>query len=154
MRDRAPSPGTPGRVGAGVFLRPRCEKPPRTLPGGPASPQPWKTSPSSRTPCTSRSTRICSTSLQRETLLQKLRPPSRLGRRRIRRPAFTLIEAVAALFLMGVALPVIMSSVSVSTRASGMARRQAEAGELAESKLNELVSTGLSQSTLQGDFGA
>ena len=39
------------------------------------------------------------------------------------------------------------------TRAGGIARRRAEAGALAESKLNELIATGEWQSNLQGDFG-
>ncbi|HWE04598.1 MAG TPA: type II secretion system protein [Tepidisphaeraceae bacterium] len=74
-------------------------------------------------------------------------------RRAPRAAAFTLIEVVATLLLISIAMPVIMSGISLSTRAGGIARRRAEAGALAESKLNELVSTGLWQSTLQGDFG-
>jgi len=75
------------------------------------------------------------------------------SRRRHDRSAFTLIEVIATLLLLSIALPVIMSGISLSTRAGSVARRRAEAGGLAESKLNELVATGEWQSMLQGDFG-
>jgi len=76
-----------------------------------------------------------------------------LARRSSRRRGFTLIEVVATLLLISIVLPVIMSGISLCTRAGGIARRRAEAGALAESKLNELMATGEWQSNLQGDFG-
>jgi prepilin-type N-terminal cleavage/methylation domain-containing protein len=76
------------------------------------------------------------------------------GSRRARtRRGFTLIEVVFTLLLISIALPVVMNGISISTRAGAFAKRRSEAGALAQSKLNELVSTGLWQSTLEGDFG-
>ena len=62
------------------------------------------------------------------------RPP---GTRR----GFTLVEALAALLLVAIVLPVVMRGVSVAARAASSARRNTEAASLAQSKLNELVAT-------------
>ena len=67
---------------------------------------------------------------------------------------FTLIEVLATLLLLSIALPVIMKGVALSTSAASVAHRRTDAGALADSKLNELIATGdWENSTLQGDFG-
>ena len=66
--------------------------------------------------------------------LPGVRPP------RTRR-GFTLVEALAALLLVAIVLPVVMRGVSVAARAASSARRNTEAASLAQSKLNELVAT-------------
>jgi general secretion pathway protein I len=66
---------------------------------------------------------------------------------------FTLVEVLAALLLMSIALPAIMHAVSVASHAADSARHRTEASLLASSKLNELVSTGQYQSQTSGDFG-
>lgn len=73
--------------------------------------------------------------------------------RRSRARAFTLVEVLATLMLIAIALPVIMRGVSVASRAASSARRRNEACALAESKLNELIATNLWQTSgMQGDF--
>ena len=74
---------------------------------------------------------------------------------RSRRRGFTLPEVLATLVITGIILPVAMRGLSVTLRASAAARQQLEAGELAQSKLNELLVT-RDQTTFQssGDFGA
>ena len=62
-------------------------------------------------------------------------------RRRRRRSGFTLVEALAALLLVAIVLPVVMRGVSVAARAASSARRNTEAASLAQSKLNEIVAT-------------
>ena len=57
------------------------------------------------------------------------------------RRGFTLVEALAALLLIAIVLPVVMRGVSVAARAASSARRNTEAASLAQSKLNELVAT-------------
>jgi prepilin-type N-terminal cleavage/methylation domain-containing protein len=54
---------------------------------------------------------------------------------------FTLVEALAALLLIAIVLPVVMRGVSVAARAASSARRNTEAASLAQSKLNELLAT-------------
>jgi prepilin-type N-terminal cleavage/methylation domain-containing protein len=54
---------------------------------------------------------------------------------------FTLIEALFALAMLAVLLPVVMEGISVAISLSSQARRQAEAASLARSKLDELVAT-------------
>jgi general secretion pathway protein I len=67
---------------------------------------------------------------------------------------FTLIEVLATLLLMTIALPVIMHGISLATSAGSLAKRRTEAASLTNSKLNELVATGQWQSgQLSGDFG-
>jgi prepilin-type N-terminal cleavage/methylation domain-containing protein len=75
--------------------------------------------------------------------------PPRLSRARSKKPGFTLIEVLATLLLLSIVLPVIMMGFSISSQAVTMARHRSEAGALAESKLNELVATGLWQSGAQ-----
>ncbi len=78
--------------------------------------------------------------------------PSNFARRR--RRGFTLIEVLAALMLLAIALPVVMQGITLASSAGSLAKRRTEAGGLAESKLNELVATNAWQSnSLSGDFG-
>lgn len=67
---------------------------------------------------------------------------------------FTLIEALAAMALIAVVLPVVMQGISVAIGLSSHARHQAEAATLAKMKLDELIATQqLDGSAPQGDFG-
>lgn len=56
--------------------------------------------------------------------------------------AFTLVEVLATLVLLGIVVPVAMRGVSLALAAATTARRTAEAATLAESKLNELIADG------------
>jgi prepilin-type N-terminal cleavage/methylation domain-containing protein len=62
-----------------------------------------------------------------------------VGPSRRRRRGFTLIEALAALLLVAIVLPVVMRGVSVGTTSASHSRRRTEAASLAQSKLAELV---------------
>ena len=74
--------------------------------------------------------------------------------RRLRR-AFTLVEVLATLVLLGIVLPVAMRGVSVALAAASTARHTAEATSLAEAKLNQMiVENDWSGSGASGDFGA
>jgi prepilin-type N-terminal cleavage/methylation domain-containing protein len=57
------------------------------------------------------------------------------------RRGFTLIEALAALLLVAIVLPVVMRGISTASRAASTARRNTEAASLAQSKLDELIAT-------------
>lgn len=66
--------------------------------------------------------------------------------------AFTLVEVLAAMVLLGIVLPIAMRGVSVALSAAQTARHTSLAASLAESKLNELVALGeITNGT--GDFG-
>ena len=66
---------------------------------------------------------------------------------------FTLVEVVAALVLVAIALPVIMRGISVATSASSISKQRTQAATLASLKLHELVGTGQWQNGNQsGDF--
>lgn len=70
-----------------------------------------------------------------------------------RRFAFTLVEVLAAMVLIGIALPVTMRVVTVTTRTAAHARHLTEAGQLAELKLGELrLLTGTSSYNGSGEF--
>ena len=70
------------------------------------------------------------------------------------RAAFTLVEVLAALMLAAIVLPIAIRGISLATSAAGEAKRQIEAGSLAEAKLAELIATGEWQSSdLSGDCG-
>ena len=72
-----------------------------------------------------------------------------------RRPAFTLVEVLATLVLIGIIIPVAMRGISVAMSTATTARRTSEAASLAQAKLNELVATGEWQfGAASGDFGA
>lgn len=67
--------------------------------------------------------------------------------------AFTLIEVLASLALIAVVLPVVMQGFTIATSLAGSAKDRTEAAALADSKLNELVATGVwNQGVLAGDF--
>ena len=71
----------------------------------------------------------------------------------VARRGFTLYEVLAALLLMAVVMPVVMSGVSLATRTSSIARHRDEAAGLAQAKLSELIATGQWQNgNLSGDF--
>ncbi len=54
---------------------------------------------------------------------------------------FTLIEALAAMLLVAIVLPVVMRGISMATRAGSSAKLQTQAASLAQSKLAELIAT-------------
>ena len=69
------------------------------------------------------------------------------------RRAFTLVEVLATLVLLGIILPIAMRGVSMAMAAASNAKRTAEATVLAEAKLNELVADGKwASGALSGDF--
>lgn len=63
-------------------------------------------------------------------------------RRRAFRSGFTLMEALIAIAILAVVLPVALAGVSAAGRAAGAAHRQQMALLLAQNKLNALVATG------------
>jgi len=68
--------------------------------------------------------------------------------------AFTLVEVLAALVLLGIVVPVCMRGISVALSAAETAKHMSQAASLGEAKLNEMVSTNdwtLAGTT--GDFG-
>jgi prepilin-type N-terminal cleavage/methylation domain-containing protein len=77
------------------------------------------------------------------------------GRRRPRsRAAFTLVEVLATLALIGIVIPVSMRGVTLALNAASHAKHQAAAATLAESKLSEMVAQGdWSFGAGSGDFG-
>ena len=77
------------------------------------------------------------------------------GRGRQARRAFTLIEVLAALLLIGIVLPAIMKGIAASSSAASSARHRNEASGLVESKLGEIVATNQWQDNtdFSGDFG-
>jgi prepilin-type N-terminal cleavage/methylation domain-containing protein len=76
--------------------------------------------------------------------------PSSLTRGR----GFTLVEVLATMTLMGIALPVLMNGISVASHCADVARHRSEAAALAESQLTEIVATGNWQpgASASGDF--
>ncbi len=72
-----------------------------------------------------------------------------------RRGGFTLVEVLAALTVVLIALPVAMEAISLTNATSTRARRQLEAANLAASKLAELVATNAWQNgNGSGDFSS
>jgi hypothetical protein len=72
----------------------------------------------------------------------------------MRKAGFTIIEVLATLVFAGVILPVVVDGVMVSMATSVHARQQAEAAQLAQTKLAELIATGeIDESEMEGDFG-
>jgi prepilin-type N-terminal cleavage/methylation domain-containing protein len=70
------------------------------------------------------------------------------------RRAFTLIEVLATMVMLGIVLPVAMRGVSIALATASSARHRAEAAELGSAKLDELVATGEWSATApSGDFG-
>ena len=77
------------------------------------------------------------------------------GRRRraAGRRGFTLVEVLATLMLMTIALPVILQTISIATSAASLSKRRVEASLLCQSKVDELIATGQWQNgQLSGDF--
>jgi prepilin-type N-terminal cleavage/methylation domain-containing protein len=70
-----------------------------------------------------------------------------------RRGGFTLVEVLASLTVVLIALPVAMEAITLSNSVATRARRQLEAANLAASKLAELVATNQWQNgNSSGDF--
>ena len=66
---------------------------------------------------------------------------------------FTLVEALAALVLVGIVLPVAMRGMSLALSMGSDTVRRTKAVLLAQSKMEELVATGAwEDSALEGDF--
>lgn len=66
--------------------------------------------------------------------------------------AFTLVEVLAVLLLMGLVLPVVLRGASLALSASSHARRVAEATSLADQRLEEIILSG-NLSAGSGRFG-
>jgi prepilin-type N-terminal cleavage/methylation domain-containing protein len=80
---------------------------------------------------------------------------NRVGRRRQphRARGFTLIEILATLLLLGIVMPVAMRGISIALASADHARHVSEAAALAETKLNDLLTQGVSSASgLTGDF--
>ena len=75
---------------------------------------------------------------------------------RVPHSAFTLVEVLAALLFLAIAVPAIVGALSVASRTSEVAERSSIAGGLAENKLNEMLVDNAWQSAAQsnGDCGA
>jgi prepilin-type N-terminal cleavage/methylation domain-containing protein len=75
-------------------------------------------------------------------------------RPRAHRAAFTLVEVLATLALIGIVIPVSMRGVSLALQAASHAKHQAAGATLAESKVSEMVAQGdWSFGAGSGDFG-
>jgi prepilin-type N-terminal cleavage/methylation domain-containing protein len=69
--------------------------------------------------------------------------------------AFTLVEVLATLVLIGIVIPVALKGVSVAVNSASHAKHQAEAATLGEGKLSEMIAQGdWSMGAGSGDFGA
>jgi len=69
-----------------------------------------------------------------------------------RRPAFTLVEVLATLVLLGIVLPVAMKGVSTALAMSSRAKHTAEAAALAQTKLNQFIIDPANNAATSGDF--
>ncbi len=68
--------------------------------------------------------------------------------------SFTIVEVLATLVLAGIVLPVAVDGVLVSMAASVHARQQAEAAQLAQTRMAEILAAGdIGESEMEGDFG-
>ncbi len=77
------------------------------------------------------------------------------SRRRLpmRRAGFTLIEVLVTMLLLGIILPVTMRGISLALAASTHAQRMTLASSLADEKLNDLITQGITNTgTGAGDF--
>jgi general secretion pathway protein I len=54
---------------------------------------------------------------------------------------FTLVEALAAVAIIGIVMPVALYGISLATQAAGLAQQRSEASEIAANKLNEIIVT-------------
>jgi prepilin-type N-terminal cleavage/methylation domain-containing protein len=79
--------------------------------------------------------------------------PLPTNRCRRARSGFTLIEVLATVRLMAIALPAIMNGITLATGAGAAADKRAQGAGLAEEKLNEVLAGQLWESgQLAGDF--
>jgi prepilin-type N-terminal cleavage/methylation domain-containing protein len=69
------------------------------------------------------------------------------------RRAFTLVEVLAAITVMGIVLPPLMYGISLSSGLALTTKQRTIATTLADEKLNELLTTGDWQTPGGGDFG-
>jgi general secretion pathway protein I len=70
-----------------------------------------------------------------------------------RTAGFTLIEVLAAMLLIAIALPAIMRGISMAGSAATISRQRTEAAGLAEAQLNQMIADETWQSgVLAGDF--
>ena len=78
------------------------------------------------------------------------------GRRWKHAGGFTFVEILAALMFLAVVVPAIVTALTLSNKASEVTERSAAAGELAENKLNEMLTADAWQTggTMAGDGGA
>jgi prepilin-type N-terminal cleavage/methylation domain-containing protein len=67
---------------------------------------------------------------------------------------FTLIEVLAAILLIGIVVPVAMHGISGALGAADTAHHTAEAAELGEQQLNQMIADGTITTASSGDFGA
>jgi type II secretory pathway pseudopilin PulG len=73
---------------------------------------------------------------------------------RLGKNGFTFVEVLAALLFLAILVPVVVSGLSIASRASVIAERSTIAGELAENKLNELlIGNAWTTAETRGDFG-
>jgi prepilin-type N-terminal cleavage/methylation domain-containing protein len=69
------------------------------------------------------------------------------------RRGFTLIEVLATLVVVSIVLPVAMRGISLAVSASSQSRRSIEAATLAETKLQDIITSGMWDAGNQtGDF--
>ena len=71
-----------------------------------------------------------------------------------RRGGFTLVEVLAALLVIAIVLPTVMSAISLAATLAAITRDRNQATTLAQLKLNDLLLSGDWQTaSLSGDFG-
>jgi type II secretory pathway pseudopilin PulG len=74
--------------------------------------------------------------------------------KRPRPGAFTLVEALLVVTMVGIVLPIALYCISTSQRAADLVRRRAQAMEIATNEMNLLVATQTWQNDQQGDQDA
>lgn len=74
---------------------------------------------------------------------------------RRRHAGFTLVEILASLLFLAIAVPAIVGALGLASRTAEVAERSSTAGNLAENKLNEMLVDNAWRSAAQnsGDFG-
>jgi prepilin-type N-terminal cleavage/methylation domain-containing protein len=74
----------------------------------------------------------------------------------IRRTGFTLVEVLATIMLMAIALPIVNKACVVAATTGNEARLRTEAASLARSKLSEMIAgyTWNGNGSMNGDFGS
>ncbi|MGA2748048.1 MAG: hypothetical protein ABSG59_04660 [Verrucomicrobiota bacterium] len=76
--------------------------------------------------------------------------PANLPAAKRHRPAFTLIELLAAMLFMAIVIPVAMQALQIATRAGEVGERKMIAARIGNKVINELKVTGQLQSSTQG----